>query len=182
MLSRVFAHSPPPDRMSAIQQRAECTRSARRLAGAKASVRKGAPTSCRLSAKGHAVPSVIPCSPRRTECLAARRMHALRPPLRRRESEREKERRYSVGCRQRDILSRVIPRSPRRTGCPPSSSAQNARAPCPEFSRAVPAGQDVRHPAARRMHALRPPPRNSQNTHAPISLLTSYDVLANIYS
>jgi hypothetical protein len=102
--------APPPDRMSVIQQRAECTRSLSR---------------------------VIPCSP---------------PPDRMSVIQQRAE------CTR--SLSRVIPRSPRRTECPSSSSAQNARAPCPESSHAVPAGQNVRHPAARRARA--PCPESSR--------------------
>jgi hypothetical protein len=42
------------------------------------------------------------------------------------------ERRHSVGCRSRDILSRAVLNEIRcRTECPPTNGAQNARAPAP---------------------------------------------------
>jgi hypothetical protein len=107
----------------------------------------GAPTFCRLSAKGHSVPG-LPTQPPAGQNVrhpAARRMHALPVP--------------------------GLPTQP--------PAGQNVRHPAARRMHALPvpglptqltAGQNVRHPAARRMHALRPPINSAQNVRAPQAL------------
>jgi hypothetical protein len=123
----------------------------------------GAPIYCRLLARGHSVTRLPQSDSPDSMSVIQQRAKCTRPDM--------QERRYSVGCRTGDILSPVFSEATRRTVCPSSSSAQNARAPtcrsadilsaagrgtfCHPSSAKRLAGQHVRHPAARKMHAPR---------------------------
>jgi hypothetical protein len=102
--------------MSAIQQRATCTRSNI----------QGAPTSCRLPVEGHPVPHLPAYKPtgQNIRQPTARNTHALQHAR----APSCKERRHSVGCRSRDILSRISPHTNPPAKTSTIRSAQHARA------------------------------------------------------
>jgi hypothetical protein len=81
----------------------------------------GAPIYCRLLARGHSVTRLPQSDSPDSMSVIQQRAKCTRPDM--------QERRYSVGCRTGDILSPVFSEATRRTVCPSSSSAQNARAP-----------------------------------------------------
>jgi hypothetical protein len=114
ILSRVFPHTTPSDKMSAIQQRATCTRSImyalRHARSADILSAAGRGTSC---------PASSHIQTRRTKCPPSNSAQHARAPS-------YKERRHPVGCRSRDILSRLFP----YTDPPDKMSAIQQRATC----------------------------------------------------
>jgi hypothetical protein len=133
----------------------------------------GAPTFCRLSAKGHSVPG-LPTQPPAGQNVrhpAARRMHALPVPGLPTQPPAGQNVRHPAARRMHALPVPGLPTQP--------PAGQNVRHPAARRMHALPvpglptqltAGQNVRHPAARRMHALRPPINSAQNVRAPQAL------------